>query len=116
MNRWLKGSVAGLVLGASAVGLTTVAAVATPSDPPRPPWVRIDGTTDHSKLPAKIRIVDRNGNIVRDSQGREVLVSTRPGDGPPPTVTSRRSYRDADGVPTEELGVEPVRPADQFGR
>lgn len=80
-----------IVLGISAFGAgrAVVKAGGPPSPPSPPPWVRADGTTDLSKLPACFVRVGPDGNPVRDSSGQlvcvpamEIFRSPPPGPGP----------------------------------
>lgn len=50
-------------------------------------------------------MVDQNGNVVRDSTGKPVMVPVNPG---PPKIVPKQSYRVAPVAPAEQGQAGPV--------
>jgi hypothetical protein len=112
MRNKLLRSVAALAL-ASLASAAVMFAMAARSDasnsapPPRPPWVRDDGTIDRSKLPERIVMAGHDGQPLKDAQGRTVtvssdqLLSSSEPTGPPPssgTSTPGKATKSTDGT------------------
>jgi hypothetical protein len=52
--------------------------------PPRPAWIRPDGTVDPTRLPAEITFVDENGDLIIDpATGKPKTVNAKDHLGPP---------------------------------
>lgn len=60
-RKWAVAASATLIIGMlGAVGI----AAATPNEPPRPEWVRSDGTVDMNKVPDQLPAVDEEGRVI----------------------------------------------------
>ncbi len=122
------GAVAGvLLLGALAVNASANEAprpagsgqaekAAVPPAPPTPEWVNPDGTVDESKMPEELPLIGADGKVVKDADGKTVMVKTRvkiaqsgapqaPLAGPR-TGEKRSTSTDAEGRKTETVEVE----------
>lgn len=55
----------------------SVAAPVPPEGPPRPPWVRADGTIDVNLMPETIGAVAFDGQVLRDAEGKVVQLPYR---------------------------------------
>lgn len=53
--------------------------------PPRPEWVRSDGTIDRSKAPECVEAVGADGKTVRKGNGEPVCIPFHELHGPPPS-------------------------------
>ncbi|MCX5123552.1 MULTISPECIES: hypothetical protein [unclassified Streptomyces] len=92
---------------------------AVPPAPPKPPWVNPDGTVDASKLPAELPLIGADGKVVKDANGKTLMVKPgvemKPGapQGPVagPRAGEKRSFStDAEGRKTETVEVKPSVP------
>ena len=78
-----------ILVGSGLGGVAAHIASAQVSSPPRPPWVRPDGTVHASKMPARVPVVDASGQLVADANGKLVMVPTGfDNPGPPPIQTA----------------------------
>ncbi|MFE7245905.1 hypothetical protein [Streptomyces sp. NPDC057580] len=110
-------AVAALIIVAGAAA-SSATATSTPPAPPRPEWVNADGTTDVSKVPDKLPVMDSDGNPLKGKDGNQVYVPS--GIQPPvsgPRVASdtpgvkRWTETDSNGNTIEHAEVEPTAPA-----
>ncbi|WP_433398788.1 hypothetical protein [Streptomyces sp. CA-146814] len=118
--------VTGAIVLASAIliGGTALTASASNSDippaPPRPEWVKPDGSVDKSKIPDSFPVMGSDGKPVLDENGNEVrerndfhpdAPSGRSGDEG--RVKKRWVEVDENGNKVEVAEVEPVSPVGQ---
>lgn len=74
-----RAAVTALLLSAGLVVAGGLNAAAD-ADPARtPPWATEDGQVDWSKMPAEISVVDSQGNIVKDANGKPKKVKMKDG-------------------------------------
>ncbi|MGW0826360.1 hypothetical protein [Streptomyces sp. NPDC002845] len=93
---------------------------AVPPAPPTPEWVNPDGTVDESKMPEELPLIGADGKVVKDANGKTVMVKTRvklAQSGAPqglvagPRAGEKRSTStDAEGRKTETVEVKPSVP------
>ncbi|MGH1556071.1 hypothetical protein ACRAWF_42675 [Streptomyces sp. L7] len=122
------GAVAGvLLLGALAVNASANEAprpadsgqaekAAVPPAPPTPEWVNPDGTVDESKMPEELPLIGADGKVVKDADGKTLMVKTRRQDravrcapgalSRSPGREKRSTSTDAEGRKTETVEVE----------
>ncbi|MFE0876197.1 hypothetical protein ACFW4X_15255 [Streptomyces smyrnaeus] len=91
-----------------------------PPEPPTPEWVNPDGTVDESKMPEELPLIGSDGKVVKNADGKPLMVKTRGGlkpSGPPvapaPGATageSRSKEKGEDGRASEKLKIEPSVP------
>ncbi|MEV6168105.1 hypothetical protein AB0L99_07750 [Streptomyces sp. NPDC051954] len=91
--------------------------------PPTPEWVNPDGTVDESKMPEELPLIGADGKVVKDANGKTLMVKTRvklaePGAPEAPVVGPRAGEKrsvstDAEGRKTETIEVEPSVPPAQ---
>ncbi|WP_416956268.1 hypothetical protein [Streptomyces sp. Agncl-13] len=89
---------------------------AVPPAPPTPEWVNPDGTVDESKMPEELPLIGADGKVVKDADGKTLMVKTRvkiAQSGTPqaplagPRAGEKRSTgTDAEGRKTETVEVE----------
>ncbi|MFI1677348.1 hypothetical protein [Streptomyces sp. NPDC020607] len=114
-------AVAALLIGAAAA----TASSAQPDKPPAPPtpaWVNADGTVDESKMPSTMPLIGSDGKVVKDANGKTLMVKTRgllapsgapvaPESAPRLTPGENRSIEtDEDGRVTENVEAVPSVP------
>lgn len=120
--------VLGLGVAAAALLIGGTAATASgsasdkPSPPPTPAWVNADGTIDESKMPETMPLIGPDGEVVKDANGKTLMVKTRglldpagppagPRFAPEPKAGEKRSTEtDAEGRVTERVQAEPSVP------
>lgn len=90
-----------------------------PPAPPTPEWVNPDGTVDESKMPAKMPLIGSDGKVVKNKDGKPLMVKTRgalkpsgPPVAPPGSKAGekRSTEKDADGRKVEKIETEPSVP------
>lgn len=109
MNKRKKVLAAGAIVLVAVGGASTVVAQALDKNgpPPRPGWVRADGTVDQSKMPARVGVLGPDGRPQMDAEGRERTVDPRSlnplpaGPVPPPPGGAVRI--DADGAASHQV-------------
>lgn len=67
---------------------TPVSSADPNNPPPKPAWVRADGTVDPNKMPECVKVLGQDGLPVKKNNGKPVCISSekimRPPSGPPP--------------------------------
>ncbi|WP_329256749.1 hypothetical protein [Streptomyces pseudovenezuelae] len=48
-----------------------------PLAPPAPEWGNPDGTVDESKMPEEMPLMGPDGRVVKDANGKTLMVETR---------------------------------------
>lgn len=91
-----KKIVAGVVM-AVVLGLSVSAVAQSEPPPPPPPWVNEDGTTDPSKVPARVGVVDQAGKPVGWTNGSDLFA-------PPPGPNSEPGQRSVSPPVYNEAG------------
>jgi hypothetical protein len=96
---------------------------AVPPAPPAPEWVNPDGTVDESKMPEEMPLMGPDGKVVKDANGKTLMVKTRvklaePGAPQAPLAGPRAGEKrststDPEGRKTETIVVEPSVPPAQ---
>lgn len=84
--------------------------------PPRPVWVKADGSgVDLSKLPAQVPVVDAKGDTVRDATGKPKMVNPRAARTEQPTfdpgaaAAQGKKNGGGDGNGGHELGPDELK-------
>lgn len=117
MNRARFASVlAGTAILLNGWVLTTTASE-RPAAPPRPPWIKADGTVDRTKLPDRMPVMGPDGKPAEDASGRQITVDVRPPGRPTgqqnkndPSGSNRRVEKGENGAVNEIFEVKPSSP------
>ncbi len=98
-------------------GVMTATASDRPPAPPRPPWVKADGTVDTTKLPDRMPVMGPDGKPAKDASGRQITVDVRPPGQPTgqqnksdPPGSSRRVEKGENGAVNEIFEIKPSAP------
>lgn len=67
-----------LIATGAIVGATAVAAFSNDNAPPRPPWVRLDGRIDVTKLPDRVPLLNSRGQVIDHVDPRTWVGSDAP--------------------------------------
>jgi hypothetical protein len=63
-----------LLVGLTALKISTTIASARPGEPPHPEWILPDGRLDRSRLPACIELAGPDGQTVKNEKGEPVCI------------------------------------------
>ncbi len=108
--RFVKVILASMVAGIVVFGLARFVS-AQMSHPPLPAWINADGTTDFSKMPDCIPIVDQTGKLSVDAKGQpRCLPKQKLMEAPPPPPQTGAEQSQSPVVPKQVIPVELQRP------